>query len=116
MGLVCVEMPEVRFEDVVTMPIPSDLEGRVPLDPLFIGACEPGSIKVVGLVPSEPVILGATIRDEHVVINRNTCFATAGYVTVRVSGIRKGRGDVRFPRFSEEEFKKNTQFWNEWNS
>jgi hypothetical protein len=116
MGLICVEMPEVRFEDTLTMAIPHGLEGRAPLDPLFVGACEAGSIKVVGLVPSEPMLLGATIHDDHVVITRPASFATDGHVNVRVSGIRKGRGGVRFPRFTQDEFKKNTQFWSGWNN
>jgi len=115
MGMICVEMPEVRFEDILTMPIPNDTVGLVPIDPLFLGACEEGSIKVVGLVPSEPVVLGAYVSGSSVFVVREERSQVDGYITIRISGIRKGRNGVRFPRFTEEEFEKNTRFWSGWN-
>ena len=36
------------------------------------------------------------------------------FVTIKVSGIRKGRKDRRFPIFSAEEAEKNNQFWDSW--
>jgi hypothetical protein len=117
MGLICAEMPEVRFEDVLVVPIPTETPTMLQLDPLFVGACEPDSIQVVGLVPTTPVVLGAAVLNGYLMVERaeDTDNMIYGDVVVRVSGIRKGRDGVRFPRFSENEFEKNTQFWSGWN-
>ena len=82
------------------------------IDPTFIDVVEPESIEVTSAVPSEPCLVGAKIV-------QGTLRVTVGqgkteYVTVKISGIRAGRKDKRFPVYSEEEANRNTQFWDQW--
>lgn len=116
-GLICVEGPEVRFEDIITMPLDDELR-RTPIDPRFIAICEAGSIKVVGIAPSHAVPVGARIEDGHVVLEAQSKYIplNGGFVNLKISGVRKGRGGVRFPKFSQEETSRNTKFWESWNT
>ena len=114
-GLICVESPDVRFEDVLRVGLTSEGLGRAKLDSRFISVCEPGSIEVVSLAPSIPVAVGAVVEDGMVVLTANCPGVSNSYVIVKVSGIRRGRNGVRFPQFTAEEFKRNTAFWEGWN-
>ena len=116
-GLICVEAPEVRFEDVMYVPLPArqGMTVRAPIDRIFVAICEPNSIRIVGVVPSVPAVVGARAVDGHVIIHRGDDYPEeSGFVTLKLSGIRRGRSNVRFPRFTEEEYRKNTQFWRSW--
>jgi hypothetical protein len=115
-GLMCVEGPEVRFEDVILAGLPDPPGGRIPIDPMFLHVCEPDSIEVVGLVPSLPVVLGARVEGHEIVLSRQTYTDRPVSATIKLSGIRRGRQDVRFPRFTREQYERNTRFWNEWNN
>ena len=63
-------------------------------------------------VPSEPCLVGAKIVGctLRVVIDGDR----PEYVTVKISGVRAGRKDKRFPVFTEEEAQRNTNFWDQW--
>lgn len=114
-GLMCVEQPETRFEDVMKLWIHNTADSAK-IDPRYLAVCEPGSIQVVGVAPERPVPVGVNIRDGEVVVVTGPHSYTGFYVTVKLSGIRKGRRGIRFPTFSREEREKNTTFWNAWNS
>jgi hypothetical protein len=114
-GLICVESPEVRFEDVLTIGLQSDGTGVGKIDPTFIEVCEEGSIKVISLAPSLPVTVGATIENGSVKLVTDKAVTGSCYVNVKISGIRKGRNGIRFPRFSADEYNKNRTFWEGWN-
>ena len=81
----------------------------------FISVCEAGTITVVSLAPSIPMAVGAVIEDGMVVVTADRPGVSNSYVTVKVSGIRRGRHGVRFPQFTADEFTRNTAFWEGWN-
>lgn len=114
-GLICVEGPEVRFEDVMRIELPEPPGGRIPIDPLFFSVCEPDSIEVVGLVPSLPVVAGARVSNREIILSRETYTNQPVSATIKLSGIRLGRKDVRFPRFTEDQYQRNKRFWSGWN-
>lgn len=106
-GLHCLETPDVWFVDIIRVPM--DVTTRaVPLDPLFLDACEPGSLVVTGAVPSRPVRVGASVVGDEVHLASDL---PAGHVTLTVAGIRRGTTGRRFPRHSESEMEANRHFW-----
>jgi len=116
-GLMCVEQPETRFEDIITMPL-DDTKITADIDPRFTAVCEPGSIKVIALAPSHPVAVGARVENDKIVLeadSRNLPLS-GGFVNVKLSGIRKGRAGIRFPTFTKEERARNMMFWSDWNT
>ena len=61
-ALFIAEMPEVRFDDVMTASV-IDSESLLEIDPKYLEVCEPGSVRVCGCVPDLPVLVGATVAD-----------------------------------------------------
>ena len=114
LGLFCTEMPESRFEDIVEVTIPAyAYDAQISLDPSYLATCEEESVKIVSVVTSRPVLVGAEINwsDCAIMVTLGTSLAEELRVTMKVSGIRKGFRDNRFPRFSQEEMKANNAFW-----
>jgi hypothetical protein len=58
-ALFCVESPEVRFEDVVRVPVTGPVT-RAVIDPRFIEVCEPGSIDVISVNLAAPRFGGSS--------------------------------------------------------
>jgi hypothetical protein len=110
LGLMCAEMPETRFEDLVRVCL-DGTEAVAQIDPRFIAVCEPGTIEVVGLVASCPITLGAEVLDSTVKIMAS-CSVEGVKVTARISGIRLGHRS-RFPEFSQEQMVRNNDFWSQ---
>jgi hypothetical protein len=109
-----VETPDVRFEDVLEVITQGD-DFNVQIDPLFLEACESNSIDVIGLVPSTPSLLGATINDGQVRIRtkRISHFPEVpDRIRVTISGVRKGSLSERFRIATEQEVIRNSIFWN----
>ncbi len=107
-GLFCVEAPQVRFEDVVRL----KLQGRdhmYPLDRTYVDVCEPGSLLVVGVSTSIPTLIGVEVVDNYVRVRVNGDIPE--FVTLKLSGIRAGRNEVRFPNYTEDQMHKNNAFW-----
>ena len=114
-GVQCVEMPEVRFEDVVKILVGE--EGMIdhPIDPQFVFICEPNSIEAVGHVCSDPAVAGIKIIDGHTLrVKFSHVTPLPESITIKLSGIRKGRADRRFPEYSEKEAESNNAFWQLW--
>jgi len=114
-GLQCVEMPDVRFEDVLTV----DVDGRggfsVPIDPQLVFVCEPNSIEPVSYVCNSPAVAGVEVIDGHTLkIEFSHSTPLPDKITVKVSGIRKGRAGRRFPEYTEAEATANNAFWQLW--
>jgi len=107
-GLFCVESPSVRFEDVVRVVLQGP-ETVHRIDPTFLDCCEPGSVEVVGVVSPLPTLIGAEIVDNLVRVRVSG--RPPDYVVLTLSGIRAGRRDVRFPRYSESQMHRNNEFW-----
>jgi hypothetical protein len=105
------ESPEVRFDDVIQTRVSQRYAVEVPIDGRFIEVCEPGSLCVIGCVPDLPVMVGASVVDNKVVVrfadNRPERLVS---LTVKVSGIRKGFAGLRFPDRTQAQFESNERF------
>lgn len=108
LGLFCVEAPQVRFEDVLQVTITGP-ETVYALAREFVDICELNSLSVVGLTAPIPVMLGAEIDDN--LLRVRVAGELPDYVIVKVSGLRAGHSELRFPRYSETQMKKNDAFW-----
>ena len=95
----CAESPDSWFFELFD--ICSGGYGSV-LDPLFVEACEPGSLKLVG-------IAGRVSDDGLVTLAEQARYTT----TVMVAGIRKGMGEYRFMPVSDKVANRNNSFWSE---
>ena len=83
----------------------------VTIDPIFIQTCEVDSVVVSSVVPSKPCLLGAIVEGDKIILTANAEITDDIKVTIRVSGVRKGRKDTRFPVFTKEQMKANNAFW-----
>lgn len=115
-SLFCTESPEVRFEDIIEIPVSTvNQTGTVgyKLDDTFLGVCEPGSVKAVSAVASEPAMLGVKTEDGVVLVKyQHFQLGQIDFtVTVKVSGIRLGRAGKRFTRATAEQFRNNNTFY-----
>ena len=121
-GLTCVEMPETRFDDVVIVRPDGERKFSIPLDEEYIFVCEQGTIKPVSYVPSEPCVCGIKIEYKSLPSREMTvAFVTVEIegdipqeIIIKFSGVRKGKGGLRFERFTAEQAKANSQFWTSW--
>ncbi len=115
-GLTCVEAPVAWFFDVARIAIArTDTEVQAPVDPLFVEACEPGSIRVLAVQPDVPLSgsLGACVSDDNKVLVRcppNGDRALS--VTVTLAGARRGLTE-RFPVFTKDQADRNQAFWDQ---
>ena len=107
-ALFCVESPEVRFEDVVRVPVTGPVT-RTVIDSRFIEVCEPGSIDVISVTTPLPALVGVAVEGPEIVVR------VAGdlppYVVVTLSGIRSGNRNVRFPLKTRDQMQRNNAFW-----
>jgi hypothetical protein len=130
-ALFTLESPEVRFDDVLTAEV-SGAETRLPIDPKYLEVCAPGTVEVCGCVPNRPVLIGAAVEDGAVVIRlfnhkdtktqRLFSFVPSCLcgekknppqplrVVIRLTGIRKGFADHRFPDRTRRQFLANERF------
>ena len=111
-GLTCVEMPEVRFEDVITIYTNNRLSLSHKIDEEFIHVCEENSIDAIGYTTSSPCLCGIEVQEEY--LNIKFSGSIPEKVTVKLSGIRQGRRGSRFPVFTQEQMDQNTNFWSSW--
>ena len=109
-ALFCVESPQVRFEDVVRIPI-STADTTHVVDKTFVDVCEPGSLEVVGVSSPTPALVGVDAIDN--LLRVKVSGDLPSHVTVKISGIRAGRAEVRFPMRTEEQMHKNNNFWDQ---
>jgi hypothetical protein len=112
--LACIEAPEVLFFDSMTVDYNGVMNLFV-LDPMFVEVCEPGSIYILSVVPSEPILMGAEmICDNKFMLKSDVEGMMSVSVRVRVmlSGVRKGFANRRFAERTKAEFEKNEKFWN----
>jgi hypothetical protein len=108
LGLMCVESPQVRFEDVMRVRIQGEVT-TCPISREFYDICELNSLEVVGVSTPIPTVVGVEITDN--LLQVRIAGKLPEYVTVKVSGIRAGRQGVRFPRYTEDQMHKNDAFW-----
>jgi hypothetical protein len=109
-ALFIAEMPEVRFDDVMTAAVVED-ETLLAIDPKFMEVCEPGSVQVCGCVPDLPVPVGATVENGTVRVRLGARDEDSPVVlAIRLTGIRKGFSSQRFPDRTEQQFIANEEF------
>ena len=110
-ALFIAEMPEVRFDDVMTVSVTDD-ETLIPIDPRFLEVCEPNTVQVCGCVPDLPVLVGAVVEGDHVRVRASSLSPLASRLNlvIRLTGIRKGFNSQRFPDRTEEQFLANEAF------
>jgi hypothetical protein len=109
-ALFCVESPDVRFEDVVRVPVTGPVT-TARLDPMFVGVCEPESLDVISVSAPTPAAIGAAIAGDTVTIRIEGDLPP--FVIVTVSGVRAGSRGVRFPRKTREQMLRNNSFWDQ---
>ncbi|RCS49485.1 hypothetical protein DTL42_13250 [Bremerella cremea] len=102
-------MPEVRFDDVMEV-CTNRAVTEVPIDPKYVEVCEPNSIRVCGAVPNLPVFVGASVSRGTLVIRLDKPSDEKVTISVRLTGIRRGFENKRFPNRSREQFEANERF------
>ena len=110
----CTEMPEARFEDVLTINLNKKSKVTQSIDPTFLEVCEDDSVKVISCVPSHPAIVGARVESNKVVVEIDEKSSTPDRVEIKINGIRRGFLNNRFEEFTEEAAMKNYRFWGNW--
>ncbi|TXH12278.1 MAG: hypothetical protein E6R03_13235, partial [Hyphomicrobiaceae bacterium] len=80
-------LADARYEDIMTVEMPTSGDLVVPLSLEFLSLCEAGSLQVVSLVPSRPLCLGASVQNDAVVLEAAGKVPKNTYVTIRVTGL-----------------------------
>lgn len=109
-ALFCVESPDVRFEDVVRVPVTGPVT-TARLDPVLVGVCEPGSLDVISVTAPTPASIGAAVTGDTVTVRIEGDLPP--FVIVTVSGVRAGSRGVRFPRKTRDQMLRNNSFWDQ---
>ena len=110
----CTEMPEARFEDVLTINLNKKSKVMQSIDPTFLEVCEDDTVKVISCVPSHPAIVGARVESSKVVVEIDQSSSIPDRVEIKINGIRRGFSNNRFEEFTEEAAMKNYRFWGNW--
>jgi hypothetical protein len=107
-----VESPQVWFTDVVHAVFPAGkMTVTAPLDPVFYEVCEKNSFVILGLVPDKPCLIGGTVTDNAVCLERSA-ESRSICVTIHVAGIRRGCLQ-RFPHRTYLQMLHNNAFWSQ---
>ena len=114
-ALYCLESPDVRFEDVVTIYRPRYAKKwSFQTCRKFTGLCEWGTLSVVGYSTSKPCPVGLKINKEGLLeINTSILpWNRPNKIEVKISGIRKGFPNIRLEEKSRHDFKANEELLN----
>ena len=107
-ALFCVESPEVRFEDVVRIPITGPITTKA-IDSRFIEVCAPGTIDVISVTSPLPSLVGVAVDRDQLIVRIQGDLPP--YVIVTLSGIRADHRGFRFPRKTRDQMLRNNAFW-----
>ena len=109
-ALFIAEMPEVRFDDVMTATVVED-ETLLPIDRQFLEVCEPNCVQVCACVPDLLVAVGAVVEDDSVRVRLGYRGGDQSVnLVIRLTGVRKGFHSQRFPDRTEAQFLANEAF------
>ena len=111
-GLTCVEMPETRFDDILIINPMGNKKMWVGIDLEYIHVCEEGSIRAISYVPSEPCVCGIKVKGSQLFVQIQGNVPEE--LVIKLSGIRKGKKDLRFEEFTQEQADRNNNFWTSW--
>ncbi len=109
-ALFIAEMPEVRFDDHVEI-FPTKRFSRTQLDTKFLEVCEPDTVRVISAIGDSGGVKYARIEGQEIILSL-PLFMRPKRVCVRLSGIRKGFRNLRFPDRTENQFIHNEKFIN----
>lgn len=104
-GLFCMEAPSPFFFDFVGYDVCGQL--KMPIDPQFLSTVEQGKCYAVSHTVNRLCLHAAEVVGSDLVMQSDQPCT----MRVMLVGYRKGRADVRFPSFSEEEMNNNNNFW-----
>jgi hypothetical protein len=99
----------VRFNDVLVVEV-SAQDTRISIDPRFLEVCAPGSVEVSACQPDAPVLVGARVDGDDVVIRFAQQNDTVVRLVISLTGIRKGFSGLRFPDRTRRQFEANERF------
>jgi len=108
----CTESPEVRFDDVQTIYPNGKNITEAEMCSEYHHSCEPDSIQVVGHSCSDPALVGFRIEGNMIFAEVNTITKVPETIVMHLSGIRKGRKDVRHEPRTKAQAEFNNAFWN----
>lgn len=103
------EMPEVRFDDVMRIPITGDVTVAA-MDSRYVYVCEPDTIWLDSAVGDTGPILCARVEGTNVVVQVGIAGMRPKNVVVRLTGVRRGFRNLRFPSRSKLQFVMNEMF------
>ena len=109
-ALFIAEMPEVRFDDHVEI-FPTKRLSKTPLDEKFLEVCEPDTVRVISAIGDSGGVKYARVEGQEIILSL-PLFMRPKRVCVRLSGIRKGFRNLRFPDRTENQFIHNEKFIN----
>lgn len=109
-ALFIAEMPEVRFDDHVEIS-PAKRFSKTPIDFKFLEVCEPDSVKVISAIGDTGSVRYARVEGQEIILSL-PLFRRPKKVFVRLSGIRRGFRNLRFPDRTENQFTHNEKFIN----
>lgn len=118
--LLCVEMPEIKFEDILYFQGGNQGEKfhkiEKTIDNYFIQVCEQDSIKPISAVATDFVKIGCYVKEDKLIVNiyDEDLADKLIEINVKLSGVRKGYWNRRFAEYSKEDLLKNTKFWDSW--
>lgn len=109
-ALFVAECPEVRFDDILVAHV-ANADAYLPIDKHFLEVCESNSVQVCGCVPDLPVLIGAVVEGSQVHVRIAKADPNQPVrVVIRLTGIRRGFGGLRFPNRTKTQFEANERF------
>lgn len=108
-ALFIAESPEVRFDDII-VEWTEQKNTSIAIDPKFLEVCEPDSVEVCGCVANVPVTVGAVVEGSNVEVMFSRQSKKCVRLVIRLTGIRKGFADQRFPNRTKNQFESNERF------
>lgn len=109
-ALFIAEMPEVRFDDHMEI-FPKKRVSKTPVDPKFMEVCEPDTVRVISALGDTAPVRYARIEEGSIVLGLSM-WKRPTKVCVRLSGIRRGFRNLRFPDRTKNQFEHNEKFIN----
>ena len=86
-ALSCVEMPDVRFDEIMVIQTEGKNKIKVTIDKSYIHVCEPNTIQPISYTSSEPCCCGLNVSGDELKIDIEG--NTPEELRVKLSGIRK---------------------------
>lgn len=110
-ALYCEEAPDVRFNDVLLVYTNGRTHVITQIDTLYVGVCDPDTIRVVGYSTDIPALVGASVSGCELELKTWSPIGIPDRIALRLSGIRRGASGIRFEKKTLEQMIANNSFW-----